>query len=144
MKISEIKVIYSNKNKETVHVNSSESAYRVFKEHWNPDTIELQECFKVLYLNRANIVLGIVHHSVGGVTGTVVDVKLVIGTALKVVASGIIIAHNHPSANLRASEADKALTNKMKEAAKLFDIQLLDHLIITKEDYTSFADEGML
>ncbi|MGB0166792.1 MAG: JAB domain-containing protein, partial [Luteibaculum sp.] len=102
------------------------------------------EEFYLLLLNRSNRVTEKLRLSVGGVTGTVVDMRLLVKPALLALASGVILAHNHPSGNLRPSEADRRLTQKAKEALKLFDIQLMDHLIITKEGYTSFADEGWL
>lgn len=144
MDISEIKIIYQNRSKPTQQISSSEDSYKVFLEHFDQDTIELQEFFKILYLNRANKVLGIYHHTTGGITGTVADIKLIFGTALKVVASSIIVAHNHPSSNLNPSQADKNLTKKMVEAGKLLDVQMLDHIIVTKDGYYSFADEGFI
>jgi DNA repair protein RadC len=95
----------------------------------------------VLLLNRANRVLGCLKLSKGGLTGTVVDLRIL----LKAMASGIIIAHNHPSGNLKPSDADRELTSQIKQAGKLLDITLLDHLILgTEGDYVSFADEGWL
>ena len=88
--------------------------------------------------------LGIYPLSKGGVTGTVVDAKLVFSVALKCNASNLIIAHNHPSGNLKPSEADKSLTLKLKKAANLLDITLLDHLILSKEGYYSFQDESQM
>jgi DNA repair protein RadC len=140
MNISEIKVSYSNKSKELQIITDSKSSYTILLACWNKHTIELQEEFKVLLLNRRNAVLGIYSLSKGGVSGTIVDVKLVFSVALKCNASHIIIAHNHPSGNLKASAADKSLTNKIKTGAELLDIKLLDHIIITKDDYYSFAD----
>lgn len=103
------------------------------------------EEFYVILLNRANKVIGHRQISSGGVSGTVVDVKLIFKEALQALASGIVALHNHPSGNLKPSEADIKLTRKIKDAAKLLDIQLLDHLIISGDKgYYSFADEGML
>src|SRR3990170_6054261 len=95
------------------------------------DLLELQEEFKIMLLNRYNKVIGIFTVSSGGIAGTVADPKLIFGCALKAAASGIILAHNHPSGNLTASQADIDLTRKFKEAGKLLDIQVLDHIIIT-------------
>jgi DNA repair protein RadC len=142
--INEIKLSYSNNQKDKVKITSSEDAYNVFKDNWNKDTIQLQEEFKVLLLNRANTVLGILNLSKGGVSGTVVDVKLVLASALKANAPSIIIAHNHPSGNLKPSENDKRLTAKIKDGAKLLDVALLDHLIVTNESFYSFSDEGVI
>lgn len=102
------------------------------------------EQFKVVFLNQANRALGIIELSSGGISGTVVDVRLVFSAALKAKASAIMIVHNHPSGQLIASEADRQITQKVKEAGKLLDITLLDSLIITPESYYSFADEGAL
>ena len=98
----------------------------------------------MLYLNKGNKVIGIENHSTGGVIGTVTDVKLIVATALKCVASSIILAHNHPSGNLQPSKADKRLTSKVNDACDLFDISLLDHLIVANDGYYSFCDEDMI
>ena len=144
MKISEIKVSYSNNDKNRVKIKDSQSCYDVFLSFWNKNTLELQEEFKVLLLNNANQVLGIYPLSKGGTNSTVVDVKILFSVALKSNATSIIIAHNHPSENLNPSEADKRLTQKIKEGANYLDIKLLDHLIITKDNYYSFADNQIL
>ena len=142
--INEIKLSYSNNQKEEIKITSSEDAYNVFIDNWDKDTIQLQEEFKVLLLNRANIVLGIYSLSKGGVSGTIVDVKLLLASAIKANASSIIIAHNHPSGNLKPSENDIRLTKKIKEAGNFLDIKLLDHIIVTKEGFYSFGDKGKL
>ena len=95
-------------------------------------------------MNRANKVLGIFELSTGGVSGTVADPKIIFVAALKGGASGIIVAHNHPSGNLTASQSDIDLTRKLKEAGKFLEIQLLDHVLVTTEGYFSFADEGLI
>jgi DNA repair protein RadC len=102
------------------------------------------EEFWIVLLNRANRVIKKHQISQGGVAGTVADPKIIFKTALEELASGIILAHNHPSGNLTASQADIDLTKKLKEAGKLLEIQVLDHLIIAGQKYFSFADEGML
>ena len=140
MEIAEVQVSYNTTNKEHLKIKDSNSTYELLLSCWNKNTIQLQEEFKVLLLNRNNQVLGIYSLSKGGVSGTVVDSKLLFSVALKANASGIILSHNHPSGNLNPSEVDKAITNKIKEASKLLDIQLLDHLVITKDSYYSFAD----
>lgn len=121
-------------------ITCSKSAYEVFLEHWNADTLELYEEFKVLLLNRANEVLGIHTLSKGGMTGTLVDLKLLFAVVLKSASSSIILAHNHPSENLKPSEADKNLHKKIQSASKFLDISVLDNLIITKSSYYSFND----
>ncbi|OWY24588.1 JAB domain-containing protein [Sphingobacteriales bacterium UPWRP_1] len=102
------------------------------------------EEFWVLYLNRANRVTHQESISAGGVTGTVADIKIIFKKALNQLASGIIIAHNHPSGNLKPSQADIDLTRKVREGGKTLEISVLDHLIITTTGYFSFADEGLL
>jgi len=102
------------------------------------------EEFWVLYLNQNNRLLSKVRISSGGVSATVVDVRMILKKAINQLASVIILAHNHPSGNLKPSKPDIAITEKVKNAAQLFDITLADHLIISQRGYYSFADEGML
>jgi hypothetical protein len=98
----------------------------------------------VLYLSQANRVIGYYKHSKGSINATVADTRIILGTALKCACVAMIVAHNHPSGNLKPSRADEDLTRRLKESAALMDIKLLDHLIITKDGYLSFADEGIL
>ena len=142
--ITEIKLSYSTNGVKNVKITDSNSAYKILIDSWDLDTIQLQEEFKVLLLNQANVVLGIYPLSKGGVSGTVVDIKLLLASAIKANASSIIIAHNHPSGNLKPSENDNRLTRKIKEGAKLLDINLLDHVIVTKIGFYSYSDEGKL
>lgn len=114
-----------------------------FRGVWSDKMQYIEETY-VLLLNRANKPLGFSKISIGGTTGTVVDVKVVFQTALKANANSIILCHNHPSGNLKPSDADIKITKAIKEAGKLMDIPLADHIIITQEGYYSFADEGML
>lgn len=110
-----------------------------------PHFVDLpHEEFWILLLNRANQVIKKERISSGGVTGTVVDPKIVFKAALEHLACGIVLAHNHPSGNLKASQEDLALTQKLKDAGNLLDIRLLDHLIITNGGFLSFSDEGIL
>ncbi len=102
------------------------------------------EEFWILLLNRANEVLRPVQVSAGGVSGTVADPKMIFKFALEQLASGMILSHNHPSGNLMPSQADKDLTRRLRDAGKLLDIPVLDHLIFTDKAYFSFADEGIL
>ena len=109
------------------------------------DLIDLpREEFWVLLLNRANRVVKKKRVSEGGVSGTVADPKIIFKLALEELASGLIVAHNHPSGNLQPSQNDIELTRKLKEAGKMMEIQLLDHLIVAGKKYYSFADEGLL
>ena len=112
---------------------------------FDKNTIMMQEEFVVMYLNRANHVLGIYKASKGGITGTVVDIRIILSIALKLLATSMMIAHNHPSGNLQPSVADQEITIKLKEAAKFMDIKLLDHLILVNSGESfSFAEEGYL
>ena len=144
LNVSEIKVAYSTSDTPKVKIKSGDDAYDVLLASWDLDTIELQEEFKILLLNRANEVLGIYPLSKGGITGTVVDQRLIFAVALKCNATGIIICHNHPSGKLLPSEADITLTKSIGKCAELLDINLLDHLIITKNGFYSFSNEGKL
>ncbi|AUS04669.1 RadC family protein [Pseudotamlana carrageenivorans] len=126
---------------ERYKISSSRSVF----EYMQPVIGELNhEEFWIIYLNNSNKVLQKNQLSKGGITGTLVDVRLVLKTALEVGATGLILAHNHPSGTLRPSEADKQITQKLKIAAQNLDIQVLDHLIITEASYFSFADESLL
>jgi DNA repair protein RadC len=145
-KVAELKVSYHPETdwEEQPVISSSKDAYEFLYSFFPQETIALQEHFIVAYLNRANRVIGVYHTSKGGVTGTVADPRLILGTALKVVASGMILAHNHPSGNIQPSANDIELTRKIKEGGQLMDVTLHDHIIVTptKDRYYGFADEG--
>ena len=102
------------------------------------------EEFWVIYLNRSNRVIQPYKCSQGGISGTVIDIRLILKKALELLASSIIIAHNHPSGNLSPSDHDKQITQKLKQAASQMDINLLDHIIVAEKGYYSFSDEGIL
>jgi DNA repair protein RadC len=123
-----------------VKITDSRSAFDTIYPHLGDLN---HEEFWVIFLNRANAVIGKQNISKGGVSGTVVDPKVVFKMAVQFPASGIILAHNHPSGNLKPSQADHQLTRKLKEAGKALDIPVLDHLIIGERDYFSFVDEGV-
>ena len=144
--LSEVELSYKYKVKPSSlpKITSSVDAYDLLVSVWQVNKIEYVEEFKILLLNRSNRVLGWVKVSSGGVSGTVADPRIIFQTALLSNASGIILAHNHPSGNIFPSESDIQLTKKMKEAGKVLEIAVLDHLIITSESYYSFADEGKL
>jgi DNA repair protein RadC len=103
-----------------------------------------QEVFGVLYLNRANRINHFEIVSEGGITGTVADPRIILKKALEQNAVSIIVCHNHPSGNLQPSRADEQLTKRLKEAAQLLDIHMLDHVIVSEQGYYSFADEGLI
>ncbi|MGC4038333.1 MAG: JAB domain-containing protein [Chitinophagaceae bacterium] len=144
--VSEVEITYKAKVKPSQRpvVKCSSDMYELLKSLWNDNTIELQEEFKVILLNRTNKVLGIYNASSGGISGTVADPKLILVTAIKAGACSIVLSHNHPSGSVKPSHADAQLTRKIAEAAKYLDMSVLDHLIITTEKYFSFADEGLL
>lgn len=122
-------------------ITASKDAFDIMK----PLMLDLpHEEFWLLMLNRANLVIKKELISRGGVAGTVVDTKIIFKTAVENYANSIIICHNHPSGNLKPSEADIKITKNIKEAGKIMEIPLLDHLIVTESGFYSFADEGML
>jgi DNA repair protein RadC len=142
--ISEVKLVYRTnvRASERFQVKTSRDAFDIFWEAWDQDSIEHVEEFKLILLTRSNKVLGIASISKGGISGTVTDVRIILQYAIKANASGLIICHNHPSGNLQPSESDMAITKKVKDSAKLMDLQLLDHLIIIPEGrYYSMGDE---
>lgn len=144
MKVAQIEIQYSSTFISDVKINSSKAARDLFFNNWNMDIIELQEEFKILYLNRSNNPLGIYTLSKGGIHGTVVDQRLLFASALKSAASSLILCHNHPSGNIKPSQEDRRLTSRLIKSGRMLDLPILDHLIITKDNYFSFADEGLL
>jgi DNA repair protein RadC len=143
--LAEIKVSYKSKQKSKVKISNSKEVYNVLFPLYDKDIIEFKEQFFLLLLNRANTVLGWIMLSCGGTSGTVVDPKIIFVLALKTNASAIILSHNHPSSGLRPSEMDIKITKNISEAARLFNIALLDHIIVAPDGgYYSFADEGDL
>jgi DNA repair protein RadC len=145
-KVAEVEISYKPDYKvsERPQISSSSDAYQILIQQWNMSKIELLEEFKILLVNRRNRVLGVVDISRGGMNVTVVDPKLIFITALKSCASGIILAHNHPSGELDPSREDIAITKKLKAGAELLDLKILDHLIVSKDGFYSFADDGIL
>ncbi|MBN8651425.1 MAG: JAB domain-containing protein [Cyclobacteriaceae bacterium] len=146
VQVAEIQLSYKTmvKPSERPKINSSRDAYNILLQTWDDDKIEFVEQFKVLLINRANRVLGIVAISTGGMTGTVADPKIIFASALKANACSLILAHNHPSGNRQPSQADIDLSRKVREGGKLLEIQVLDHIIVTTEGYTSLSDEGLM
>ncbi len=143
-KIAEIQISYIPNFQADYKIENSRKSFELMLNNWNENTLQMQEEVKLLLLNRSNKVLGVYCLAKGGISGCIVDVRIILSVALKSLATGIILIHNHPSGNLKPSLDDIEITNKLKECCKLLDIKLLDHLIITKDDYFSFADEGLL
>lgn len=143
--ISEISISYKPKFKasELPQVSCSEDCYYIIRKQWSDD-IQYRESFAVLLLNRANKCLGFCFISKGGIAGTVSDPKLIFQAALKANASSIILVHNHPSGNLKPSEADLTLTKRLVNAGEFLELNVLDHIIVGEDDYFSFADEGLI
>jgi len=125
-------------------VTSSSVASEIFKRFIGKNKIETQELVAVAYLNTANKVLGVYVHSIGSISSASVDVRLVLAGALQMGAVGLILCHNHPSGNLKPSEADKTMTKQLIKATSYHNINVLDHIIITKESHFSFAENGLL
>lgn len=122
--------------------NSNDGA-DFFREIWD-EGLGIYESFFVIYLNAANTTIGWYKVSQGGIQGAMADPRLIVKKALDVLATSFIMCHNHPSGNLTPSNADKELTNKIKKGAEFLDIKLLDHIILTKDNYYSFADNGQI
>ncbi len=126
-------------------ITQSKDAANLLFEHWDKDTLAVKESFKILLLNNDNRVKGIYEISQGGMTSTLVDLRILFAVILKSLTLAIVLAHNHPSGKLKASEADMEITRKIKQAAMLFDVKVLDHIILTPQhEYFSFADNGLL
>lgn len=146
-KVNEISISYSGnlKTKDFPKITCSNDAGTLLYENWDKGSIGLYESFKILLLNNSNKVKGIYTLSSGGITGTLVDVRILFAVLLKSLSTAVILAHNHPSGNNRPSEADKHLTKKITMGGEYMDIKVLDHLILTPDgDFFSFADEGIL
>lgn len=143
MKVNETTLRYLRKVDSEVQITSSKVSEQVLRANW-ADTLDWQETFYALFLDRSNKIIAISEISKGGISGTVVDAKIIFSQALLHLASAIILAHNHPSGSLKPSKADIEITKKLVKGGELLDITVLDHLIITKNSYLSFADEGYI
>lgn len=123
-------------------ITNDKDAVKAFRNIY--EDLEIYESFYALYLNNSNEIIGWRKISQGGITSTVVDVRLIFAPAFKCLASGIIICHNHPSGKLEPSREDIAVTKRIKDIGELMNIKLLDHIILTLDDYYSFADNGQI
>lgn len=144
--VPEIKLVFKPKLKPSQRpaITCPKDCYDLMMKAWDLDTMELREQLKVIYLDKSHKVLGILEVSSSGILQTAVDVRLIFGTALKANAAAIILVHNHPSGNLKASQPDIDSTAFIKQVGVFHKIPLVDHLIITSEGYLSMADEGLL
>lgn len=145
-KFEEVQLVYKSKVKasDRIRITSSSDVYSILKQNWDLSQIELLEECKLLMMDNSLRVMSIASISKGGMTGTVVDPRIVFSIALKRRAHRIIVAHNHPTGNLKPSQADLNLTEQLWKIGELMNIRLDDHLIITSEDYYSMSDEGDL
>ena len=143
-KASEVKLTYVTKTpaSQRIPIKNAEDAASLFFMTWDMNTIEHIEQVKMILLNRANKVLGVADISKGGLSGSIVDTRVVLQYAIKSNAHAVILAHNHPSGNLDASEADIKITIRVQDALELVDIKLLDHLILVKDDQFVTIDDG--
>ena len=142
--VGEVELSYKPKFKSLHQVTCSGDAYKYLLPTYKEGTICYKEYFKVLFLNQSNQVLGYTLISEGGITDTTVDVRVILQAALLTNSVAIILAHNHPSGNLKPSRQDMEITKQVKDAAQIMRIKVLDHLILTDAGYYSFADEGKL
>lgn len=143
-KLPELVFRYVPTDYHKVKIKISDDAYKVFKQIWDNDTKEYKESLYVLYLNGANNTIGYSIHSIGGSNSTIVDTANLLREALIATASAIIIAHNHPSGDIKPSKDDDHITKRVNEGCKAIGIRLLDHLIISDNKYFSYIDEGKL
>lgn len=147
-KVAEVSLQYKSTvlPRERVQITNSRKTFDTFYDFcYDSNTIDHRESFYAMYLNRSNHVVGVCLISQGGIAGTVVDIRLVLQAALLLNASGIILSHNHPSGRCQPSNEDITITKNMKDACKILEMQLLDHIIVTStDDYYSFADEGII
>ena len=142
--VGEVELSYKPKFKSLHQVTCSEDAYKYLLPTYKEGTICYKEYFKVLFLNQAKQVLGYTLISEGGITETCADVRVILQAALLTNSVAIILAHNHPSGNLKPSRQDMDITKQVRDAAQFMRIKILDHIILSDTEYYSFADEGML
>lgn len=134
-----------NKDAPRAKISSSSAVEEYMKTYfYKDDQLNIQEYFYLIVLDNSNKTIGVQLISMGSITGTLVDLRLVAKYALESLGTSIILVHNHPSGNLQPSQADKNLTEKAKKALDLLDIKVLDHIILTEHSFYSFADEGII
>jgi len=144
--LNELSITYNKKLFSNTYINNSNTTERLIREIYEQTSseIELKEYFFIILLNRANEVIGYHKLSEGGICATLVDIRIAFATALKSLAVGMIMVHNHPSGNLKPSEQDLKLTRDFKAAGELLEVKVFDHIILTSDSYYSFIDEGKM
>ncbi|MBS1511093.1 MAG: JAB domain-containing protein [Bacteroidetes bacterium] len=144
--VAEIQVRYSTLIKPSLRPRaiSSLDVYQIFLEYWDKDKIELVEQCNLMLIDKGRGVLGICTISSGSVSSTIIDMRMVFGVALKANAVEVAIAHNHCSGRLIPSKEDQAVTYKLREAGRILDIPLIDHMIVSPDGYYSFAEQGII
>ena len=140
--IGSLKIMAEPTNFDKIKITSSKKAQEYARQFYESDILIYESTF-CLFLNRANYIHQFAKISQGGIVGTVVDIKIILKYAIDTLSSCIILVHNHPSGNVQPSQQDIELTRKLKDACKLCDINLLDHIILTETNYFSLADEGI-
>jgi len=139
--VGEVELVYKKKCNKKIQILRSSDTIEYLRSIW-PSDILIRECFIALFLNRCNNVISHYIISMGGINGTVIDVRMIAKAGIDCLASGVILSHNHPSGNIDPSDSDIKLTEKINEGLKLLDIEVLDHIIINDDEYYSFADNG--
>lgn len=145
-RVSEIGIYYKSRvpYRDRITINSPDVAYEILKLAWDQNRIELMEEFKILLTDSKNNCLGIVDIASGSINCCIVDTRLLFSAALKARASGIILAHNHPSGNVFPSENDKKLTQKIWQGGDILNIAIHDHLVVSSQNYYSFVENGIM
>ena len=145
-KLAEIRVSYKSRTKASARtdVREARDVVAYLREVWDANTLELSEQFLIVCLNGSHQAIGWVRISAGGFTQTVVDPRLVFAVALQTASSAIVLAHNHPSSSVKPSPEDIQLTKRLCDAGNLLNVKVLDHIILTRDSYASFAELGLL
>ena len=141
--IKKISLMLENSNFERVKINNVQDCVNYLRKFYDTD-IEIFESSFILLLDQSNTTIGYAKISQGGIVGTIVDTKIVCKYAVDSLAQGVILCHNHPSGNITPSNGDKNVTNKVAESLKMLDSKLLDHIILTKDDFFSFEQNNLI
>lgn len=147
LKVCDVKLTYNTKVKSSERpvIVQAADVYKLLIDYvYDKDIIQYKECLKLILLNNAGKLLGVAHISEGGINETSADIRIIMQAAILGNASSIILAHNHPSGSLKPSAQDDLVTTNLRKAAKLFNITVLDHIIVTDSGYYSYLDEGRI